>query len=234
MSGGQNGWGRLVPPFHWLAVLAFGRSQNPGARTSWSVGNFHMHESLALFLAQLSVEALAVIETPWGAYSRKLPWSKHAADQAFGFRMGQCRYGTSYQKPTALLASKQVFKRVAEKCRCREPHVRLEGSRRSEAAPYPESLCGAVVQCFQTFCEAQASASGGHEFEGVERSGCSRSRAAGPYRGAQHFVSHLWSTHFAEALPWKVVRAYRFRKPSHINILECHAHKTLMRMSPRA
>ena len=51
--------------------------------------------------------------------------------------------------------------------------------------------------------------------------------------GAQRFVSHLWSKHLAEALPWKVVRAYRFRKPNHINILECHAHKTLMRMFPR-
>ena len=51
--------------------------------------------------------------------------------------------------------------------------------------------------------------------------------------GAQRFVSHLWSKHLAEALPWKVVRGYRFRKPNHINILECHAHKPLMRMSPR-
>ncbi|CAE7266388.1 unnamed protein product [Symbiodinium microadriaticum] len=51
---------------------------------------------------------------------------------AFEFRLDQCRYGTPYQKPTALLASKQVFKRVAKNVdafivphgRC-EPTIRL-------------------------------------------------------------------------------------------------------------
>ena len=52
-------------------------------------------------------------------------------------------------------------------------------------------------------------------------------------KGAQRFVSHLWATQLAESLPWKVIRAYRFVRPNHINILEAHAHRTLMRICPR-
>ena len=54
------------------------------------------------------------------------------------------------------------------------------------------------------------------------------------HRGSQWFVSHLWSTHLAEALPWRTRRAYRFKHPNHINILKGHAHKTLLQLAPLA
>ena len=40
-------------------------------------------------------------------------------------------------------------------------------------------------------------------------------------------MSHLWSTQLAEALPWKTVRAYRFPRANHINVL-----KTLVQIVP--
>ena len=52
------------------------------------------------------------------------------------------------------------------------------------------------------------------------------------HRGSQRFVSHLWSSHLAESLPWRTRRAYRFKHPNHINVLECHAHKTLVQLVP--
>ena len=52
------------------------------------------------------------------------------------------------------------------------------------------------------------------------------------HRGSQRFVSHLWSTHLAEALPWRTRRAYRLKRPNHINVLEGHAHKTLVQLAP--
>ena len=38
------------------------------------------------------------------------------------------------------------------------------------------------------------------------------------HRGSQRFVSPKWSTHLAEALPWRTRRAYRFKRPNHITI----------------
>ena len=52
------------------------------------------------------------------------------------------------------------------------------------------------------------------------------------HRGSQRCVSHLWATQLAEALPWRVRMAYSFHKPNHINILECHAFRTLLYTSP--
>ena len=52
------------------------------------------------------------------------------------------------------------------------------------------------------------------------------------HRRAGRFVSHLWSTHLAEALPWRPLRRYTFKRPSHIDVLESHAYKTLMRAVP--
>ena len=37
-------------------------------------GNLHMYRSLALFLTQSLGGGVALVETPWGAYSRKLSW----------------------------------------------------------------------------------------------------------------------------------------------------------------
>jgi hypothetical protein len=38
------------------------------------VGNYHMHVSLALWIAQWSVGNIGLLETPWNAFSRALPF----------------------------------------------------------------------------------------------------------------------------------------------------------------
>ena len=40
------------------------------------------------------------------------------------------------------------------------------------------------------------------------------------HRSARRFVGHLWASEVAEAFPWRTYRAYRFKKPSNIDVLE--------------
>ena len=52
-------------------------------------------------------------------------------------------------------------------------------------------------------------------------------------KGSRRFVSHLWSTCLSESLPWRVIGKYKFKKKRHINVLECHARKTLALRVPQ-
>ena len=114
-------------------------------------------------------------------------------------RFDQCRFGTLYLTPTALLCTSQHFAR----CKCTAPHVRLEGSCASKAAEYPTWLCEEV---------------GGRQ----------SSRSLRLRFGPQRLVHHLWASHIAESLPWRTARACKFKKANHIDVLECRVHKTLM------
>ena len=191
-------------------------------------GNLHMYQSLALFLAQAQTGQEALLETPWGAYSRKLPWWRFLADCCFEFRLDQCRFGTPYQKATGLLATSRKYASLGRRCMCSRPHVRLEGAETSKAAEYPALLCSEFARISVEHAKACQSDEHGFRPPAPE---CVTADLRDS-RSQRRFVSHLWSTQLAEALPWKVCRAYRFKRPNHINVLESHAHKTLMAISP--
>ena len=108
---------------------------------------------------------------------------------------------------------------------------RLEGSRTSQAAEYPAQLCQEVARIARLVAKSRIKATGAprSELNALDNHDVGEVR---DHRGAQRFVSHLWATQLADSLPWKVARAYKFRKPNHINILECHVHQTLMQVAP--
>ena len=100
----------------------------------------------------------------------------------------------------------------------------LEGSLTTAAAEYPEAFCDAfasisrdVARSSRESFERQA-----HTSQAIDED----LRTLRHHRGSRWFVSHLWSAHLAESLPWRVRRAYRFKHPNHINVLESHARKT--------
>ena len=195
-----------------------------------AVGNLRLHLSLTLFVTQKDAENEAIVETPWSAFSRKLPFWRCCRDLRVEGRLDQCRYGTPYLKPTGLLATSSRWLSLCRRCNCTQDHEQLKGSRTSQAAEYPQLLCTAVAELsFQVAKDVQrtreSAAAHSNSLNGLP--GELRDR-----KGSQRFVSHLWSTQLAEALPWKTRRAYRFLKPNHINLLEAHAHKTLMQLSP--
>ena len=195
-------------------------------------GNLHMHQSLALFLTQSLAGNEAILETPWGAYSRKLPWWVWLAQRSTEIRIDQCRYSTPYLKPTSLLCTSRLFAPLACRCKCVKPHERLEGSRTSKAAEYPKALCLEVAKVSAAVAKVRMAA--GHSSTlGREESPNTSSEGLRDHRGAQRFVSHIWATQLSEALPCRTIRSYRSKRPNHINVLECHAHTTLMQIAPR-
>ena len=186
--------------------------------------NLHMHQALALFLSQKTSGEEAVLETPWGASSRKLPWWRRCTALGREIRVDQCRYGVPYMKPTALLCTSSAFGGMGRRCQCLSQHVRLEGSLTSAAAQYPPTFCEAFASIARAVVKSSQERTDHHlcATQAIDEM-CEDLR---DHRGAQRFVSHMWSTHLAESLPWKVRRAYRFKHPNHINVLESHAHKT--------
>ena len=196
-----------------------------------AAGNLHLHQGLAVFTAQMLVGNEALVETPWGAYSRKLPWWRLLRSLGYELRLDQCRYGTTYEKATAVLCTSKGFAPLGRRCRCQKAHTRLQGTRAALSAAYPQAFCEELARVSVAVAKTRSAALGQTQL-GKSESGLDESGELRDHRGAQRFVSHLWSTHLAEALPWKIARSYRFAKPNHINVLEGHAHKTLMHAAP--
>ena len=194
-------------------------------------GNLHMHQALALFTLQLLKGNEAIVETPWGAFSRHLPWWKASVLRGCEVRVDQCRFGTPYMKPTALLCSSKQLAPLGRRCRCRSAHERLEGARTAQAAAYPLAFCQEVAKVIEAVAKVR------HAVAGVQQTagGLEHEPEVGDvrdHRGAQRFVSHLWAAQLAESLPWRTIRAYRFKRSNHINVLECHVYKTLLLLAP--
>ena len=143
--------------------------------------------------------------------------------------MDQCRFGTPYQKATGILATSSMYASLGRRCTCSEPHERREGAATTRASEYPLRLC----QEFARISVVHAKMTLPRDAGGcVSNCGSASEGEVRDSRSVQRFVSHLWSTHLAESLPWKVARAYRFKRPNHINILESHALRTLMAVAP--
>ena len=165
-------------------------------------GNLHLHQSLALFGAQSFVGGEAVVETPWGAFSRHLPWWKHFAAVSTEVRLDQCRYGAPYMKPTGLLCTSREFAPLGRRCRCTTSHERLEGARTTQAAAYPWTMCLEVAKLAKAVTKIRTAASSAAPGKVVEKLEPEEHELR-DHRSAQRFVSHLWSAQLAESLPWK-------------------------------
>ena len=211
------------------------------------VENLHVHQCLALFMSQSCVGSFAFLETPWGAYTRKLPWWKAVSKHGFDIRLDQCRYGTAYLKPTGLLCNSKQFKVLGKRCRRDHVHTPFNSSSSGRTCHYPEELCLEFAQLCNCLATAQSTSNPSKaDFSArvdspkhndpVDDSGLFESEVETvdlrDHRGAQRFVSHLWSTQLAESLPWKVARRYKFARTNHINVLECHVRKTLLHLAP--
>lgn len=127
----------------------------------------------------------------------------------------------------AVLGTHQFLETMGRHCTGDHPHVKLEGS--GTATSYPFPMCEHVARIVKEGCEAlhwQGSASSNDSQTadvptqpGLPPRDC---------RSARKFVSHLWATQLSETLPWRICRKYKFVKRGHINVLECHARRSLL------
>ena len=191
----------------WLGppCTTFSLARHPKLRTSacpWgldildfdtAVGNLHLHQSLFIFNCQREAENEAVVEMPWGAFSRKLRWWQACAALGTEVRMDQCRYGAPYLKPTGLLCSSVFFGPLGRRCKCKSSHERLEGALTTQAAAYPLAFCEEVARLTVKLAENKSKAVAASGQPPLEQCLSAESEVRDS-RSAQRFVSHLWAT----------------------------------------
>eukprot|EP00438_Fugacium_kawagutii_P004497 Skav200096 [mRNA] locus=scaffold694:326558:340569:- [translate_table: standard] len=128
-----------------------------------------------------------------------------------------------------LLGTHQHLQAMGRLCTCDHDHVKLEGSYAQAAAAYPFPMCEHVARIVVEGCEAtqprRLNPPDGVQHVDVPAGDPSPLRDC---RTSQKFVSHLWATQLSESLPWKVCKKYKFLKGGHINVLECHARRSLL------
>ena len=211
----------------WLAqprlVAGFSVSRRPRLRSTehplWL-----LHLALALFLAQLSVGSVAVVSTPWSAYARKVPRWRYAVGCSLEYHIDMCRFGALQQKPTALLNIRCAVQTFEQKVSL-VLRPMLEMIPQGAYVSILWSSAKEVAKVFEDVCTLRDQKLGPVASVSAQSFDSTRWGDLRDHRGAQRFVSHLWATHLAESLPWKPLRAYRFARPNHINVLECHARK---------
>eukprot|EP00435_Cladocopium_sp_Y103_P025667 s2641_g6.t1 len=221
------------------------------------VGNLHMYMSMALWVAQLVRRRVAILRTPWGAFSRHLPaWRWCVTLGGCEIRIDQCAFGGPYQRPTCLLATHHCLQDLTRFCMCTSRHVQLEGACSTAAARYLTPFCDHIASglahlppWFPEDCDSglgskckwgmpvptsDPSRIFSTELAGSQPSSSSTLLGKPGSHGVdvsgppRKFVSHLWATQLSECLPWRVCRKYGFRHPAHINILESHARRSLL------
>ena len=188
------------------------------------LGNLHMHLALVLWLSQQFRGRLALLQTPWGALSRHLPWWKHMLSLGgVVARLDFCEFDTPLNKGIRLLGSHPALQKLSSRCRGGHTHENIPGNKSPKAVPYPMKMCAFVSTVVKELLRVLRSS--------VVQPGPKDSQQNTSLldsKGSGRFVSHLWSTQLSECLPWKVGRKYKFKRPGHINLLEVHARKSLL------
>ena len=192
-------------------------------------GNLHMHQCLALIFFSVSEATKGFCRPlqehthgscPGGYYWPKSLWSSVLTSVGLALRIRRLLH--CYALPDAMLPLNDDACARA-----------LMSVWKGRAPPWPRfilksfagSLHGSRVMLQKWNSQREHASMSAVPLEPVAE-GLADPRRAG------RFVSRLWSTQLAEALPWKTIRAYRFKRTNHINVLESHAHKILMQIAP--
>lgn len=217
------------------------------------LGNYHLHLSISLWIAQSSKRRLALLQTPWGAFSRLLPaWKWCCQLGGIEVRLDYCRFGSPINKSLCLLANQKSLAKLSRTCLGNHHHTFLKQSHSTVVAEYPRPMCSMIAGFLwdwsSVFLKEQQPQWNGsppnqppksHTWQSpfenatTNSSGIDDEVFKEPPKHVQsrslgRFVSHLWSTQLSESLPWRVFKKYRFQKEGHINVLECHARRSLL------
>lgn len=214
------------------------------------VGNYHMHASLALWAAQWAVGNVGLLETPQGAFSRRLPfWKWLVALGGVEIHVDSCIFGTPYCKANCVLSTHAQLRALSRICSCAFKHEPLVGKTAKVASAYPVPMChmfaegvhellrchcpqvtSGVPDSLQQSSDVPLPAMMHYGKPQTSKNGMDSADHfnLGDSRTQRKFVSHLWSAQLSESLPWKVCRKYKFKRPAHINVLESHVRRSLL------
>lgn len=146
--------------------------------------------------------AAGILETLYSSYLKHLPgWKAFKKLQcAEEVRSDSCAFGSIHLKPLSFLGVNAPMHKLSRRCACNKPHVRVEGQYAKSSATYVAGLVNALAECFteaiRDICQMRNEQLA---LDGLEN----------------QLVDEV-----ALTAPWSVPPTWRFKKQSHINILE--------------
>ena len=164
-------------------------------------------------LAQRSFQVVAVgdrnascgvLETPHSSYMKHLPSWNHLRnlETVSETRCDSCRYGSPHLKSFRFLGLRVDLGEVSLRCQCTSKHLLIEGKLTKGSATYTDLLAAALARTIAS---------------GIRRCKNDLSKVSEvPLKGLE---SQLVNSLMISS-KWEVVASWKFRKESHINILE--------------
>ena len=182
--------------------------QDPQTR----LGNLLFLRALQI-LKKASLHGVAgLLERPFSALSKFLPPYQHAlrwpgADEV---RVDSCQYGSIHQKSFALLVVNVDLSSVARRCQGTCCHVPIAGVYTKASAIYTEELAAALAWALR------------HSIRVI------KARREAEQAGSVEGLENQLVNEVMLANDWKVTHSWKFKKPSHINLLELKAVEKLI------
>ena len=177
-----------------------------------SDGNILAHRSFQVGLVAAANDAIAVIEKPHSSKMKCLPsWQRLASlASASLVRAESCQFGSIHQKSFSCLGINIDLSVIAKRCQGLCNHVPVQGVYTKASATYVPKLSFGLAHCF---------ASGIAQIRSLEAS-MDELQTAGI---ENQLVNEVMLTS-----DWEVQKAWHFRRPSHINLLELKSVEALV------
>eukprot|EP00435_Cladocopium_sp_Y103_P072261 s203_g39.t1 len=179
---------------------------DPGDPTT-ALGTLLAQSAFQVLTTGLRNEVPGLLETTYASRLRALPSYKAirqdpAADEC---RTDSCRFGSQHQKPFRFLSVHMPLDHLAKRCQCERRHVRVQGVFTKASATYTEELSAEIAR---NLCRAMHVKVLLHEEDNeIEVEG----------------LENQLVNQAALTEEWEALFAWKFKKPSHINILELSA-----------
>jgi hypothetical protein len=182
-----------------------------------STGNLLGHRAMQLAWCAAVEKVAAILEKPWTSLMRHLPsWSALLRlKSAEEIRTDSCQFGSIHQKGFSFLGINVEMACLAKRCQRTCQHVPIQGAYTKSSATYVPRLAYTLAKCLAHAIQAVRhlrDAGSGNECFGLEN----------------QLVNDV-----VLSADWKVVDAWRFRSPLHINLLELKSVERLVMRKAR-
>ena len=117
-------------------------------------------------------------------------------------RTDSCRFGSVHLKSFKFMAVEASIEKLSRRCLCTSPHVQVAGKYTKESAVYTDELADTLAE---VICDA------------IEKR---REEIANEDDKEMDGLENIFVNEVVEATTWSCKKAWRFKKKSHINLLE--------------
>ena len=168
-------------------------------------GNQLAFAMLCLLYVALRMQKLGMGEQPRRSKMRRLEeWQRLIAMGASEVTTASCAFGSKHMKEFVFLSVNMRCEALHRKCSRDHAHVRIEGKFTKPSATYVEGLAEEIARVFVLH---------------LQRLDVLRQEKGLDVRGLEDPLSD----DLCLGLDWKVLGSWRWKKPSHINVLETAA-----------